>query len=145
MAGECHADFIVRLTADCPLIPANLISKHIQTALKENYDYLSNVDPKWRTSPDGFDCEVLSRQALNWAHEHAVTPYDKEHVTPLLRASPPSWLTVGHMVGFVDLAGIKLSLDTEQDLERIRAHYGRVKAILDDLEVLYGKRNVHRF
>lgn len=145
MAEAYNADIVVRLTGDCPLIPGNLISKHIQCAQKDEYDYFSNVDPSYRTAPDGMDCEVLSRRALDWLNLNAVTASDREHVTPLIRSNPPEWAKVGHMVGFLNLSDIKLSVDTPEELELVKYEFHRVKRILEAVEKVRGKKSVHRF
>lgn len=145
MAKENEADFVVRLTGDCPFIYPALISKHIQCSLNENYDYLSNVDDRFRTAPDGLDCEVISRGALDWLNDNAKTPYDREHVTTLLRREPPHWAETGHMIGFIDQAGLKLSIDTPEDLERVRFEFHKIKRMLENAEKLRGKKNIHRF
>ena len=145
MAQQTHADLIVRLTSDCPLIPANLISKTIQCAMKENYDYVSNVDPDFRTAPDGMDCEVMSMKALAWCQMNATQGFDKEHVTTFIRSSKPEWLKMGFMVGFLNFSNFKVSVDTPEDLERVRHEYASVKNILDNAGNKYGKKSVHRF
>lgn len=145
MAQQTHADFIVRLTSDCPMVPANLISKTIQCAMMEDYDYVSNVDPDFRTAPDGMDCEVISMKALTWCQMNATKDSDKEHVTTFIRSDKPDWLKMGFMVGFLNFSNFKVSVDTPEDLERVRYEYASVKAILDNAGNKYGKKSVHRF
>lgn len=116
-------DYVVRLTSDCPLIPPFVITKHIVNAISHGHDYVSNVDPAVRTSPDGWDCEVVSSKLLRWAWENAKEEYDREHVTTIIRSSPPSWASVAHVVGYLDLSHLKLSVDTEEDLFFVRTYY----------------------
>jgi spore coat polysaccharide biosynthesis protein SpsF (cytidylyltransferase family) len=147
MAHRLDADYIVRLTGDCPLIPPFLISKHINTALKNELDYVSNVDENLRTSADGTDCEVMSRRVLDWLNTSATTTEDREHVTTLVRRQPPDWAIgkIGHVVGFLNLSQLKLSVDTPDDLERVRWEHDRVKQAIDTAESRHGKGSVHRF
>lgn len=75
-------DYIVRLTADCPLIDAALIDKIIGHALENQLDYCSNtLDPHF---PDGQDIEVFTFSALQQAWQAASLASEREHVTPYL-------------------------------------------------------------
>lgn len=125
-------DYLVRLTADCPLIPEYVISKHIRSALYGNIDYLTYGHPRFRTSPDGFDVEVLSKRMLRWLCDHARKPHDREHVTTLLVSDPPDWAKHGHVVDHIDRSSVKLSVDTVEDLERVREEYDKIQRILED-------------
>jgi spore coat polysaccharide biosynthesis protein SpsF len=79
---DTNADYIVRLTSDCPLIDARLIDGVIMHAVKKNLDYCSNtLDP---TYPDGQDVEVFRFSALKKAWEEAKLSSDREHVTPYI-------------------------------------------------------------
>jgi spore coat polysaccharide biosynthesis protein SpsF len=142
---QLRPDWIVRVTSDCPLLPSYIISKHIKLAVVNNFDYVSNVDPRFRTALDGADCEVISARMLKWANENATSGPEREHVTPLCRERPPEWARVGAVVGFFDESDKKLSVDTKEDLEAARENFERVKKKAQDAERLYGRDNVHRF
>ena len=137
-------DFIVRITGDCPLIPDYLIAKHITTALKGRYDYLSNVDEESRTAIDGHDCEVMSSRMLRHLDEVADSREDREHVTLLARREPPEWAKIGGIINYHDHSHFKLSVDTADDLERVREEYRRRDLKLFRAERKFGKRSVHR-
>lgn len=115
-------DWIVRLTADCPLIPAFVITKHILCATKHNYDYVTNTREELRTCPDGHDVEVVSKRLLQWAHETAESAYDREHVTTIIKSKLPPWATDANIVGYTDNSHLKISVDTEEDVEFVRAY-----------------------
>lgn len=140
-----NAEYICRITGDCPLIPPFVISKHISLAVVGEYDYVSNVDEECRLSLDGIDCEVMSRRMLRWLVENARTPQEKEHVTILARTDPPVWAKRGFTASFFDQSHIKLSVDTREDLERVREEYDRVGKKLQKAEKLYGRESIHRF
>jgi len=56
-ALDAHpADYVVRLTADCPIADPVLVEAVIARHLDRGADYTSNVFP--RTFPRGLDCEV---------------------------------------------------------------------------------------
>lgn len=114
---QTKSDYIIRLTADCPDIPAPLISHMIFSATNNKLDYKSNVWEQCRTHPDGFDVEVISDRAIRWLAEVAEKPEHLEHVTLMLRENTPDWLKVGHCVGYIDASSLKTSVDTQEDLE----------------------------
>ncbi len=116
-------DYVVRITGDCPLIPSFVISRIISLALKHGYDYIGNGDERFRTSLDGVDCEVISTKLLEEVSRLAVTPGDREHVTTLIRRHPPAWANIGHVMNHFDHSDLKLSVDTPEDLDRVRKTY----------------------
>lgn len=141
-----NADFIVRITGDCPLIPPPVIAKAINVAVRNNIDYVSNVDERLRVSFDGMDVEVISKSLLDYTHFNATDKSDREHVTTFIRKSglSPNF-SIAHIVGYVDLAGLKLSVDTEADLERVREQKSKILNALNKAESLSGRRSLHRF
>jgi spore coat polysaccharide biosynthesis protein SpsF (cytidylyltransferase family) len=130
-AAFYRPDYVVRLTGDCPLIPHYVISKHIRCALFSNTDYLTNGDPRFRTAPDGHDCEVISKRMLRWLSDNARRAHDKEHVTTLAKSDPPRWAKVGNIVGHIDCSQIKLSVDTQEDLERVIAEDAKITRMVE--------------
>jgi spore coat polysaccharide biosynthesis protein SpsF len=106
-AAQLHAEVIVRLTADCPLIDPTLIDLTIMAFLGQpnshastnsaqlpdhhssaNYpfDFSTNrMPPPWKRSvPIGLDVEVCSFESLQRAWKEADQPYQREHVMPYL-------------------------------------------------------------
>lgn len=115
-------DYVVRLTADCPMLPAFLITKHILCATKHGFDYVTNTREELRTCPDGHDVEVISKRLLVWAHETATSAYDREHVTTIIKAGLPSWARDANVVGYTDNSHLKISVDTQEDVEFCRTY-----------------------
>ena len=139
------SDYVIRITGDCPLLPDYIISKFALLARKQNYDYLSNCFEDSRTAFDGMDCEVISARVLYWLEAQVSEALDREHVTTYFRRSPPEWAKIGAIVGFWNNSDLKLSVDTEEDLERVRLHYGYVRQVEQQIEDRYkGKVYVHR-
>lgn len=143
-ADHFDADMIVRITGDCPLIPDYLIVKHVKTAYMNKYDYVSNVDEDTRTAMDGHDCEVMSRRLLDWLHDEATSNFDREHVTPMARREPPLWAKVGAVIHYHDQSGLKLSVDTADDLRRVREAFEMRDLKLRHAHKKFGKSAVHR-
>ena len=84
-ARQAHADVVVRITADCPLIDPEVVDEVITTFAGNDVDYVSNIDP--RTYPDGLDTEVFSFDALGRAQREATGARYREHVTSYIRES----------------------------------------------------------
>lgn len=145
MAERLDADYVVRVTADCPNLPPPYIQKAIKSTLMNHYDYFSNVDEDCRTAPDGYDVEVMSRPLLRYADEHAKTPPEREHVTLFMRKSPPDWAQRGFMEHYADLSHLKWSVDEEVDRERVTADRQSIRRKREIAEAKYGRQHVHKF
>lgn len=122
-ATEMNAEEIIRVTSDCPLIEPNILSDLIRKFRSGNLDYLSTNYPT-RTFPVGTDCEIMSISALVKANAQATDRYDREHVTPYFYRNKDVF-EVGGLKNRVDQSGIRLTLDTSDDLELITAIYNR--------------------
>lgn len=123
-AAKSHeADYIVRLTADCPLIDPVLIDEVISNAITSSADYCSNTLKP--TFPDGQDVEVFTFNALKLAWEQAALLSEREHVTPYIWKN--STFNKGNLFKSVnvyasdtDYSKVRLTVDERQDLEVIR-------------------------
>lgn len=82
-ANSTQAQWVVRVTSDCPLIDPKLIDLVIQEAQNGDYDYCSNVLTE--DFPDGQDVEVFKKSALEEAWKNAKRTSEREHVTPYIR------------------------------------------------------------
>jgi spore coat polysaccharide biosynthesis protein SpsF (cytidylyltransferase family) len=139
-----YPDYVCRITADCPMLPSFIISKMITLAIMNGYDYVSNVDERFRTTPDGWDCEVISRRAFDYLAESTLTDSDKEHVTTFLRGETPKWLKRGTVVNHLDLSEIKNSVDSKEDLDRVIRMVTRLDEIYETAVSIYGRDHIHR-
>lgn len=121
-------DHIVRITADCPLITANIIDTVVKAHLKSGADYTANrlEEPMY---PDGFDVEVFTMRALKIAWLHASIRYDKEHVTPYIKQHYKQRLHAVHCPPeLLPWKDVKLSVDTQEDYERVVKWYEENKS-----------------
>lgn len=125
-AHEHHADVIVRITADCPLMDPGVIDKTVDQFLsqKEEVDFTSNRGKGAinRTYPIGMDVEVFSRKALERAAMEASQDYEREHVTPYMYEVPGRFRTVSIDSGG-DYGHLRWTVDTKEDLEFVRQIY----------------------
>jgi spore coat polysaccharide biosynthesis protein SpsF len=90
-----HADLIVRITGDCPLLDPALVDDAVRQLLGEEqtprFDFVANrLPPPWgRTYPIGLDVEVFTMQALERAWCEAEKKHQREHVTPYFYEGVP--------------------------------------------------------
>jgi spore coat polysaccharide biosynthesis protein SpsF len=83
-----HADLVVKIPSDCPLIDPEIIDRIISYGESHSgeFDYVSNLHPA--TYPDGNDVEVMTMKALETAWTEATRPLEREHTTPFLWEHP---------------------------------------------------------
>jgi spore coat polysaccharide biosynthesis protein SpsF len=114
--------WIVRLTADCPLIDPALIDEVVSHAIKRKLDYCSNtLLPRY---PDGQDVEVIRTSCLLQAAADATADVDREHVTPYVwRNSSFSggslFVSENHHSSGADLSHLRMTVDEPGDLSVI--------------------------
>lgn len=111
---------VVRLTGDCPLCDWDTIDAAVELHLQTGAAYTSNVVR--RTYPDGYDVEVVAYGALVEADAEATDPGDREHVTPFVRRHRDRYAQA-HLVRATDDGDLRLTVDTSEDLMRVRAIY----------------------
>jgi spore coat polysaccharide biosynthesis protein SpsF len=123
-AKKHHADVIVRITADCPLIEPTVIDQVVQSFLEcqPEVDYASNILSP-RTFPRGLDTEVFSFAALEKTWQQAMgDPGWREHVTSYIYSHPDQF----HLRRFtsqVDYSHLRWTVDTPEDLAFVRNVY----------------------
>ena len=110
-----HADAVVRITGDCPLVDPQLVDECIQLFRTENVDYFSNVSKP--SYPDGLDIEVVTLAALERAMLESDKPFDHEHVTPYVREA--SGFNTSGIQNDEDLSALRWTVDEPVDLEVI--------------------------
>jgi spore coat polysaccharide biosynthesis protein SpsF len=111
-----HADVIVRVTGDNPLIEPRFIDLCVEELLARELDHVV-VTP----IPLGTGAEAVSRSALSAASEQAVNAYDREHVTPLIIKRPEQFKLARLANPYPALArpDIRVTLDTPADHARL--------------------------
>lgn len=140
-----NADYLVRITSDCFLLPPFLITKTVNTAIKNNYNFVTNAHPKYRTFFDGADVEMCDKQTFYWLDEVAKEKRYREHVFSYICEKMPTSLSIGHIFNYLDLSALKLSIDTEKDLELVTKQYTSIEEKKLNWEVVHGKHTCHMF
>jgi spore coat polysaccharide biosynthesis protein SpsF len=154
-ARQARADFVVRITADCPVIDPGLIDEVVNTLLEDEYDFVCNrLPPPWhRTYPIGLDVEACTFKALEHAWHEAREPQHREHAMPyfyegvelarqtrtLETGVSPRGYHIALLHHTADFGDYRWTVDTADDLEFMRQVYSRFdgrddfswKAVLD--------------
>ena len=123
-AQEFGLDVIVRVTSDCPLVDGPLIGAAVERYLAEANPLVYRSNSIVRTFPRGLDFEIFSMQLLAEAHTIATLSYEREHVTPYIKASPA---TAGRVIfrdevwTGGDFSRFRITLDTPEDYAVLRA------------------------
>lgn len=140
-ARQAKADFVVRVTADCPVIDPGLIDEVVNTLLEDEYDFVCNrLPPPWpRTYPIGLDVEACTFKILEHAWHEAREPQHREHAMPyfyegveLARQSrtletgvSPRGYHIALLHHTTDFGDYRWTVDTAEDLEFMRQVYSR--------------------
>lgn len=125
-AKKYDASVIVRLTADCPLIDSQIVDEVIDYYLNNDFDFVSNVNP--RSFPDGLDVEVFSLDVLEKAWKQSKHKDDREHVTPFIVNN----FTVGNVKNNINLSKERWTVDYQEDFDFVK----------DILEHMYTKNKM---
>lgn len=121
-AKHYHAEIIVRLTADCPLIDPDLIDQTIEALFEQQADFSCNrlPPPFQRTYPIGLDVEACTFSALERAWHEASEKRQREHVLPYLYEEPGRFKVV-KLNYSRDLGSLRWTLDTPEDYVLLKA------------------------
>lgn len=126
-AGEAvHADIVVNITGDCPLIDPLLTEQTIRMFLNNRCDYATNGHV--HTFPGGYAVQVYRLETLRRSASMTDDRVEREHVTLHMRRHPEIFSHV-YLVAPPDQhwPEIDLSLDEEADyllLKKIFEHFG---------------------
>ncbi|WP_228411657.1 cytidylyltransferase domain-containing protein [Chryseobacterium sp.] len=117
-----NADWIVRVTSDCPLIDPELVDKVIAFSQEKDIDYGSNVLVE--NFPDGQDIEVFKFAALESAWKNAILLSEREHVTPYIRNHSDfnggSLFQAANFPCQADYSKIRMTVDESRDFDLIK-------------------------
>jgi spore coat polysaccharide biosynthesis protein SpsF len=138
-AKSAKADYIVRVTADCPVIDPTLIDDVMNALLEGEYDFVCNrLPPPWhRTYPIGLDVEACTFKVLEKARKEAKEPQHREHAMPyfyegvelttinrqLQTGISPRGFRIALLNHTTDFGDYRWTVDTPEDLEFIRQVY----------------------
>lgn len=110
------ADAVIRLTADCPLVPVEEIQRVAALLRLGQIPYVSTIGH--RTFPRGCDIEGFPVAGLYRAHREALGWYQREHVTPYIRAAADHPVTI---TAAVNSSALRWCVDTPDDYRWFQA------------------------
>lgn len=119
---KVHADVVVRVTGDCPLIDPQIVDDVVALLSEAGVEYASNIDPP--SFPDGLDVEAFTRAALERAQREATEQRDREHVTPYIRER--GLFRKANLCCKEDWSGERWTVDEPSDfvvVEKVFAHF----------------------
>jgi spore coat polysaccharide biosynthesis protein SpsF len=118
-----RAEVVVRITGDCPLVDPRVVDEVVD-GLTADVDYASNV--LRRTFPRGLDAEALHMDVLERVARLGHSPEAREHVTWFAYRERPDLFILRSIEYPHDrYAQLQWSVDTAEDLERVRDLYVR--------------------
>jgi len=115
-SAQFEADPVVRITADCPAIDPTVVDQVVNGFLEGEYDLFGLMGE----FPDGLDCTVFARSALDRAWEEATLASEREHVGPYIQNHPDLFQTSGIEL-FEGQGHQRWTLDEPEDYELLTA------------------------
>jgi len=126
------ADFVIRITADCPLTDPFLLDKLITKFFKGNFDHMGIatgagvLNDKTNRYPQGLDASIFSFSALEKAWREAKDPVDREHVTVYIWQRPENFKLGEPLIPPEDYSAYRLTVDWSEDLMLVERIYKRL-------------------
>ena len=111
-AQAFHANIVVRVTGDCPLVDPIIVDQVVSKLIETKSDYATNTLPP--TYPDGLDVEAFTFEALEHAYMQAKANSEREHVTPFIR-NHPELFNIVNIEGIIDLSHLRWTVDYLDD------------------------------
>ena len=110
-AKHYKLDHIIRVTADCPLINPNLISKVI------NFYKINKADVSYLGGefPNGLDIQVVNFKTLSTCWQKAISKYDREHVFSFAEKTNPGKFRIYPLLFNSTKYNFRITLDTNGD------------------------------
>lgn len=137
-ADSVHADIVVEITGDCPVIDPLIVEQTIQMFLHNTCEFASNS--LIRSYPDGMDTQVFALETLKRSAAMTNDPLDREHVTLHICNHPELFRPV-NLIAPPDLYWPKLglTLDEKEDYELLKnliEYFGPSKPYFSCREVI---------
>lgn len=119
-AHASHADVIVRIWGDCPMVDPKVIDQAVEALVDRGADFATNGLLAGRTYPVGLDIEVYRVSLLERIAAETDHPFLREVPIEFVREHA-SDLQVEFLTHDEDLSDVHLTVDYPEDLERFRA------------------------
>ena len=110
-------EWILRLSGDSPLLDAGVLHAAASFVGDARYDLVTTIFP--RTFPKGHNAELIRVSTFMALDPQALTPDDREHVTPFFYRNAGRFRIHNIDSGNPRLAKLRLAVDTMDDLLRL--------------------------
>lgn len=141
-------DYVIRLTADCPLFDWRVLDEAVDKLLPDTDDLAMFSE----TFPDGQDLEILRFSTLETMWKKAELASEREHVTLYIRNHRANFKIQDFICSIGNLNSERWTLDEPEDLAMVRAVYKHflprfdfsMKEIYEYLQTHPEIRNINR-
>lgn len=122
-ARAVNADYILRVTSDCPMTDPDICAKVLALVIGGGADFAcNNMPPSW---PHGLDCEAVSVAWLERAANAAEKQFEREHVMPWIRNHPD--VVKANLVGPGNgVEAHRWTIDNDSDYQFLKAMWARL-------------------
>lgn len=136
-AKSYNLKYIVRLTADCPLVDPHIVDKFINEYFAQKADYLAS-DQTWA---EGLDTEIFSFPILETAYRNAKKQSEREHPTMYFH-NHPQLFNIVKFQSPTDDSKYRITVDEPQDLEVVKCIF---KALYKDGNGYFGMKEIKSY
>lgn len=124
------ADYVIRVTGDCPLVDPKTVSELIRFFFDGDYDFCGIAcgagvanEENINRFPDGLDAEIFSLKVLKEANIEANTDLEREHVTPFIWKKNNRYSLGLLSPNSKDYSDYRLTVDNKEDFDFVRWIY----------------------
>lgn len=109
-------EYVIRITADCPVIDAEILDDAIEKmGPGDEYCWAAT-----ETLADGLDIEIIRYDALVKTWKEAKLASEREHVTLYMKNHPERFKTTNYECTFANLHDERWTLDEEKDYQLLK-------------------------
>tara|TARA_B100000315_G_C14488663_1_gene546462 strand:+ start:167 stop:904 length:738 start_codon:yes stop_codon:yes gene_type:complete len=119
------ADYVVRITADCPLIDPQVVDKVISGCLKKKNIFDGASNAVRRTFPRGLDTEVFPFSILKTLWTQVKESSQREHVTIFMYENP-NLFKLYSVEQERNMSHLRWTVDEEKDLKLVKEIYNKL-------------------
>jgi spore coat polysaccharide biosynthesis protein SpsF len=135
-ANANHAEVVIRVTGDCPLLDPNVVARLINYFFEEQFDHCGvaagagvSGDHNINRFPDGLDAEIFYMNVLRQAWQESTSTLHREHVTPFIWQQPKRY-KIGSLINARgDFGNFRWTMDNEEDYILIQWIYNQLEPI----------------
>lgn len=112
-------EYVIRITADCPLFDWRYLDMAIES-MEKDADYRGAFE---ETFPDGLDIEIMKFSALHKSWKEAVMASEREHATQYIRKHPEMFKLQELKCPIDNIGHMRWTLDEPDDYEMLSKVY----------------------